>query len=225
MASTKGDVISRIKKSVKALNQDAFLTDRFIYSLVLKYAKLFIKREDDKSAFAKYQGLFETIPCVDLEEVSTIDACCAEIKNCCTIRKTKHKLPPLIEGSFGVILGIVTSIDGSRILKQTLPSTYVRMTNTTNFKYNKVLYYWYDNGYLYFPNIEWDAVSVEGLWEDGIEMYKCDGDKCRRKQDEMTSIPEFLLAEIESQVKNDLMTMLQIPKETAVADNQANIRN
>lgn len=225
MASKKGDTISRLRDAVKATNQDAFITDRFIYSLALKYAKLYIKREDDKMKLGKYRGLFETIPCMELEEVSTIDPCCAEILTCCTIRRTKQPLPPLIEGSFGVMFGLISSIDGSKIFKQTIPSVYVRMLNTTSFRYNKELYYWYDGGYLYFPNIEWDAVSVEGLWEDGIQMFLCDGDKCLAKQNEPTAIPEFLFPEIENNVKQELLTLIQIPKEPAVSDNQSKFKN
>lgn len=225
MATKKGETISRLRDAVKGASQDAFLTDRFIYSLALKYAKLYIKREDDKMMLAKYKGLFETIPCMELEEVSTIDPCCAEILTCCTVRRTKERVPPLIEGSFGAIFGLISSIDGSQILNQTYSSTYTRMTKSTSFKYNKELYYFFDDGYLYFPNIEWDAVAVEGLWEDGIQMFLCDGDKCLPKQDEQTSIPEFLFAEIENNVKQELLTMMQIPKQTAVSDNQSTLKN
>lgn len=225
MSTTKGDTISRVRESVKAVSQDAFITDRYLYSLILKHAKLYIKREDDKMKLVKYDGLFETIPCMPLEEVSTIDPCCMEILTCCTVRRTKDKVPPVIEGSFGAMFGLITSIDGSQVLKQTMSSTYARMVKTTTFKYNKEKYYWYTDGYLYFPNIEWDAVSVQGLWEDGIEMFKCDGDKCLAKQDEKTSIPEFLFAEIENNVKQELLTMIQIPKEPAVSDNQSKLKN
>lgn len=225
MSQTKSDTISRVRDSIKGTNQDAFLTDRLIYSIVLKYAKLYIKREDDKNRLAKYQGLFETIPCVELEEVSAIEACCATLSTCCTFRQTKEKLPPLLEGSYGVILGDITSIDGSQQLIQTFPGIYTRMVNTTNFKYNKTLYYWYNEGYLVFPNIEWEAVAVEGLWEDGIEMFKCDGNKCQTKQEEPTAIPDFLFAEIETNVRQELLTLIQIPKEPAVNDNQSKLRN
>lgn len=225
MSTNKGDTISRLRDSVKAASQDAFVTDRLIYSIALKYAKLYIKREDDKYKLAKYQGLFETISCMPLEEVSPIDTCCMEITTCCTLRRTKDRLPTLIEGSFGVILGVVTSIDGSKELIQTFSPIYARMLNIPSFKYNKTLYYWFDDGYLYFPNIDWEAVSIEGLWQDGIEMYKCDGDKCQPRQDEKTSIPEFLFAEIENNVRQELLSLIQIPEEPAVSDNKSKFKN
>lgn len=223
--TTKGDTISRIRNSVKAINQDAFITDRYIYALVLKYGKLFIKRLDDSMKLGKYRSLFETIPSMELEEVSTIEACCADIKTCCTVRRTKDKLPDSFEGAMGPILRTVSSIDGSQLLFPTYPSIYARMTNSTNFKYNKNLYYWIKDGRLVSPSVEWEAITIEGLWVDSIEMYKCDGDPCLAKQDEPTAIPEFLFADIEKSVITELLGIAQIPQEPQQADNISKFKN
>ena len=37
--TTIGDVISRMRTQIKAVRQDAFLTDRAIYAFILKHAK------------------------------------------------------------------------------------------------------------------------------------------------------------------------------------------
>lgn len=225
MPETKGDSISRIRKSVKATTQEAFVTDRYIYSVLLKYAKLFIKRMDDSWRLGKYQSLFETIPCMEMIEVSKIEACCVDIKTCNTVRRSKEKLPSTFEGSTGPILRTVSSIDGSQLLFRTYPSTYTRMANTTNFKYNKALYYWILNGYLYSPSIGWDGISIEGLWTDSIEMFKCDPECCISKQDEPTNIPEYLMPDIEQQVRNEIFALLQIPQEPQIADNVNKLKN
>lgn len=223
--TTKGDTISRLRNMVKAANQDAFITDRYLYSMALKYAKLFIQRLDSANKLARYRNIFEPFPCVDLIEVSLTEACCSNIKTCCTVMRTKDKLPALLEGSFGPLLRLITSIDGSQIIQLTYPDQYVRMTNTTNFKYNKSHYCWFLDGYLYFPDILWEGVTVHGLWEDSVNLYKCCGDPCIKKQDENTNIPEFMFVDIEAAVKNDLLTELQIPKEVAASDNQSKLKN
>lgn len=223
--TTKGDTISRIRNSIKAVNQDAFVTDRYIYALILKYAKLYIKRLDDSMKLAKFQSLFETIPCMKLVDSNPIEACCSDIKTCCTIKRSEQQLPPAFEGSFGSLITSVTSIDGSQILVKTYPNIYVRMTNSSNFKYNKTLYYWVANNYLFIPNVEWEAVTVEGLWEDSLAMYTCEGDVCIPKQEEPTSIPEHIFAQIEQDVRNELLGVLQIPQEPAKADNQSKLKD
>ena len=151
--TTIGDSVSRLRNLVKGVKEDAFLTDRFLYSLVLKYAKMLIRRQDNENKIMRFQSLFESLPCVDLIEVDKIEACCSGIKSNCTIMRTKDKLPTVLEGAYGPLFRTVSSIDGSIQCFKTYPSTYTNMANTTTFKYNTNKYYWYLDGYLYFPNI------------------------------------------------------------------------
>lgn len=220
---TIGSTISRVRNVVKAVKEDAFLTDRFIYALVLKYAKLYIKRLDDQNKIMRFQSLFEKLPCVNLIEIDKVEACCGNIKSNCIIKRTEEKLPPVFEGTYGPLFRSITSVDGSIICNKTYPATFTDIANSTNYKYNKQKYYWYLDGYLYFPNIEWDAVMVEGLFEESVQMYLCCGDKCILRQDEPTHLPEYLFAQIEEDVKRDLLNTIQIPKE-AVADNQSALK-
>lgn len=225
MATTIGDTISRVRNVIKAVKEDAFLTDRFIYSLVLKYGKLYIKRLDDQNKIMRFQSLFEVLPCVELIEIDKVDACCSGITSGCIIKRTKDRLPTVMEGNYGPLFRTISSMDGSIPCFKTYPATFTQMTNSTNFHYNKNKYYWYQDGYLYLPNIEWDAIRVEGLWEDSIAMYSCDECKtCNLRQDELSHFPEYLFAEIEKNVKDDLLNTIQIPKE-GLLDNTSNLRD
>ncbi len=212
--TTIGETVSRIRNTMKAVKEDAFLTDRFIYSVVLKYAKLLIKRQDNENKIMRFQSLFEVLPCVELTEIDKIEACCSGIKTGCTFMRTKDKLPTVLEGSFGPLFRSITSIDGSQELYKTYPSTYSSMTNSSTFKYNTKKYYWYLDGHLYFPNIQWEAVRIEGLWDESIQYLKCDGDECRPRQEDATHIPEYLFAEIEQMVLRDMGVLVQMPIST-----------
>jgi hypothetical protein len=109
----------------------------------------------------------------------------------------------------------VMSIDLSEELVPTFPSVFQKMVNQKTFKYNNKKYYWYLDGYVYFPNLEWDAVRIEGLFEGDISSYNCDiTDDCAYIQDTMFTIPEYLYAEIEQFVIRDLSGMLNIPQDT-----------
>ena len=211
--TTIEDTISRVRNVVKGVKEDAFLTDRFLYSLILKYAKLLIRRQDNESKIMRFQSLFEVLPCVELIEVDKIEACCSGIKSDCKIMRTKDRLPTLLEGSWGPLFRTVSSIDGSIEMFPTYPSTYSALTQSSNFKYNKNIYYWYLNGYIYVPNAIWEAIKIEGLWDESIAMYTCDGNVCAPRQSEQIHVPEYLFAEIEQMVLKDLGMMLQIPLE------------
>ena len=60
--------------------------------------------------------------------------------------------------------------------------------------------------YKYFPNITWEAVRIEGIFRDDISAYKCIECRensefyCAARQDQSINIPDYLFAEMESNV-------------------------
>ena len=199
--TTINDAVSRVRNTVKAVKEDVFMTDRYIYSVIIKYAKLLIRRQDNESKIFMVQSLF---------------------KSGCTIKRTKDPIPGLLDGAYGPIIRTVTSIDGSNIVYKTYPTAYTRLTHTSGFKNNKSKYYWFLNGYLYVPNVAWDAISVTALFEDDVTLYTCDSsDDCSLAQDRQMPIPDYLFAEIEQYALKELLTAGQIPADTS--DDSQNI--
>jgi len=218
--TTIGESVSRVRSIIKGLTQDAFITDRLIFSFIIKSAKFFLRRQDSLNQLIKYNSLFRTLPCVDLIEVDKVEACC-DIKSGVTIKRTKDKLPNIMEGTYGPLFRTVTSIDGYYTVYKTDPAQYVSMTKTTKFKYNKQKYYWYLNGYLYFPNIDWDSIKVEGIFEDDVSNFTCDSKTdCTLRQEQQLSIPEYLFSEIEQQVIQSILVSMQVPSDMAISDKQ-----
>ena len=151
------EVISRIRGQVKAEVQDSFVTDRYIYSLVIKFAKLLMRRQDFANKLMKFNSVWNFLPYVELVEIDKVEAKCTGIQSGCTIKRTKNKLPDMIEGYWGPLIRSVSSIDLSIELQQTQPGTYTSITKTTSFRYNKKKYYWFLNNYLYFLHQIQDA--------------------------------------------------------------------
>ena len=224
MPTTIGQTISRVRNQLKAVKQDAFLTDRYIYSLILKHAYWLMKREDSKNKLMRFSSVMQTMGHVELIEVDKVEACCAGVKSKCMIKRTKDKLPVFMQGYYGPLIRAVTSIDGSQILQPTEPTTYTSMTNSTKFKYNKTKYYWYLNDYLYFLDLEWDAIRIEGIFEDDINKIDCSTtNDCVPRQDQLFNVPDYLHGEIEANVIKDFGITLQIPGDL-LADKQNILR-
>jgi hypothetical protein len=214
--NTIRDVVSRIRVQLKAGKQDSFMTDRMIYTFVLKNAKFLMKREDSKMKLLSFTGVMQTMDFVELMEIDKVEACCTGIASNCTIKRTKDKLPIFLQGYFGPLIRTISSIDGSEELQPILPSTYAHVSRSKNFKYNNTKYYWFLNDYLYFPNLEWDAVRIEGIFEDDISKWTCQEDNCIPRQDQTFNVPDYLLAELEAQVFKDIMGLYQIPQDSAI---------
>ena len=209
------DVISRIRVQVKGAKQDPFLTDRVIYSFILKHAKWLMKREDGKNKLLGFSGAVQTMDFVELIEVDKVEASCAGLVSDCVIKRTKNKMPIFMQGYYGPLIRTVASLDGSEELQPTNPSTYIALSKSKNFKYNKAKYFWYLDDYLYFPNLEWDAVRIEGIFEEDISEFTCEPDSCIVRSDQSFNVPDYLLGELEAKVYQDLAGIMQIPVDAA----------
>ena len=219
---TIGDAVSRVRSQVKAEIQDAFVTDRYLYSLILKYAKLYMRRQDSANKLMKFNSIWQTLPFVELIDVDKVEASCAGIQSGYTIKRTKKKLPTFMEGYWGPLIRTVSSIDGHTECQATDPGTYTSMTKSTSFKYNKTKYFWWLNDYIYLPNVEWDAIKLEGVFDANTALWTCnEDDKCIPRYRQKIFIPEFLFAEVEQQVITQLMNTIKIPAEDA--DNKQNV--
>lgn len=213
--TTVGDVISRVRTQVKGYRQDPLLTDRVIYTFVKKHAGWLMKREDGMNKLMNFSSILQSMDYVELIEVDKVEACCAGITSDCKIMRSKEKLPEFLQGYNGPLIRNITSVDNSEQLQPTNPTTYVSLAKSKNFKYNTTKYYWYINNYLYFPNLDWDAVRIEGIFEGDISKFKCADDyKCQILSDNPVNIPDYLLGELESNVFKDLAAMMQIPPDT-----------
>ena len=217
---TVGEVVSTLKNLIKAVKQDSFLTDRFVYNLFLKNAKFLIRRVDSQNKMMKFNPVYQALNFVELEEIDKIEAKSTGIKCDCTIMRTKCKLPNLMEGYWGGLIRSVTSIDGSEEFQPTYATTFLNIANQKNFKYNNTKYYWFLDGHLYFPNIDWEAVRVEALFEDDVTDWECNCINCIQKQDQPLYIPEYLHSDIEKMVMNDLGFMLKVPSDP-IEDNNS----
>lgn len=209
--TTIGEAISRVRNTLKIVKEDPFLTDRVIHYSLLKYGQTLLKREDNQFRLMKISSIFQVLPYLELIDVDKVDAGCIGIYSGCYFKRTKEKLPTILDGMFGPIIRTVSSIDGTIELYRTDPGTWVSMTKTTTFKYNRNIYFWYLNGYLYFPNLDWDAIRMEAIFEGPLDT--CDADSCLIKQDQQLALPEYLFAEVEQFVVKELTMAIQVPSD------------
>jgi len=207
--TTIGEAVSRVRNVLKAVKEDPFLTDRTIYYALTKYGQTLLKREDNQFRLMKISSIFQVLPYVELIDVDKVEAGCIGIYSGCYFKRSKDKLPTIFDGAMGPIIRTVSSIDGSIEMFRTDPGTWVSITRSTTFKYNKRPYFWYLNGYLYVPNVDWDAIRLEAVFEGKVE--SCDTDPCLIRQDDPLPFPEYLFSEVEQFVIKELTMAIQVP--------------
>ena len=220
--TTIGEAISRIRGQIKAESQDSFMTDRYIYSLIKKYAQLYMRRQDNANKLMKFNSVWQELKYVELIEVDRIEASCMGVASGCTIKRSAERLPTFMQGYWGPLIRTVSSIDSSIEVHPTQPGTYTSMSKTTTFKYNNNKYFWFLDGYIYLPDVKWDAIRLEGVFEQDISEWTCEvKDNCVPRYLQNLYIPEFLFSEIEGQIFNTAIQTIKIPAEDS--DNKQNI--
>ena len=207
--TTIGETISRVRNTLKAVKEDAFLTDRIIYSSLLKYAQTLIKREDNQFRLMKISSLFRVLPYIELIDVDKVEAGCVGVYSGCYFKRSKERIPGILNGMAGPIIRTTSSIDGSIEMFRTDPGTWVSMTKTTTWKYNRNFYFWYLDGYIYCPNVDWEAIRMEAIFEGTLDT--CDTKECETRQNEPFSLPEYLFSEVEQFVIKELTMTMSIP--------------
>ena len=208
-----GELISQIRNQTKTVSQDnLYVSDRMVFSLIKKHASLFLYREDANMKLTGMRFLYTTLY-MELIEVDKVEANCMGLRSSCTIKRTKNKLPVAMKGYTTPLFGEVSSVDQSQFLQMTTAAAYVRKMNASDARYNKTLYFWYMNGYLYFANIEWDAIRIEMILEEDVD--ECGlPDECTDAQLSDIFIPAHLMSTIANEVVRDLGVLFQIPPDT-----------
>jgi len=211
MNQTVGELISQIRNLTKSLKStNLYISDRLIWSLIKKHAAPLFYQEDGKMKAMKMSFIFTPIPHMELIEVDKVEAECVGIKSNCRIKRTRTQIPPVFKGYWGPLIRAVTSLDGEVEILPTNPRQYVRKSTSPNFKYNKNKYYWYLNGFLYFPDIEWDGVKIDAAFENELSCGEID--KCNSPQDKEMFIPDYIISTIQNQVLVDLGIPMQIQR-------------
>lgn len=191
----------------KSINSDTRLTNKYIYTLLKKYRDVLVKNVDSKFQLMKIDYIFQTWNCVELVEVSSIDECC-NVKTECKIFRTKERTPSMVTASWGPIIKRVTPIDGFTDLMQIKSTDWNRKLEDTNFKYDKELYYFWQDGYIYFPNIQWKKIRIEAFFEEDIAIHnKCENptvDPCKTMLDNKFRIPKELLGPCVEMVQKEI---------------------
>lgn len=214
MSDTRiGDITSRIRGSIKAVRQDSWVTDQYIYSLFLKYAAVRIKQLDDKgNRLYNFSSIFETLDYVKLEETDWVEAGCSGIKSYRTFRRTCDPLPMFMEGKFGPMVRSITSLDGRIPFQMTSLDNYVLISKQNSFRYNTTKYCWWLNDRLYFPDVQYPAIRIEGMFQDDISKFKCNYDDCcKPRQEQSLNVPDYILSEIEDNVLKEINQEMRIP--------------
>lgn len=207
--------ISEVRKDLRENDADSRMSNKFIYATIKRNTADIIRQRSDAFRILKQQSFYQVINCMIVEEAPTIDPCCG-IRSLCTVYRTRNKLPEMYEDSLGAIIKNVWTIDGpfGTELQPITPDAWARKRANPWYKggANTDIYYFYDNGYLYFPMSTWRKIKIRAYFQEDISTINqcddCSGTpsiQCIRYMDNRFFIPPDLWKVIHGRVIEDLM--------------------
>lgn len=223
---TNREAISRVKKILREVNADSRFTNRLAYSMLKTAANFLIQKESDRLKLVKQTNLFRRLKCVKVIEAPTIDPCCG-IKSKCKVWRTEERLPSTYSDLYGPIIKNVYTIDGSQTLLYIQPSDYERIAMNPWKKKNVNKYYFFSDGYLYFPNGAYKQVEIEAYFETDPKCDCCgDGDKCIKFLDKAFIIPGYLESALFQMIEQEaLQTYKNLPEKSHEINKNDNLLN
>lgn len=143
-------------------------------------------------------------------------------------------MPELLEDGYGPIIKSISTIDNSKSFTVVTPAELERkLKNPWINGVNNKLYYYYSDGYLYFPGVHYKKINITGLFL-GKVVSKCDAtssssflkDDCVSFMDSSFIVPDYLLAQLFDYTLKELGNMyLRLPEKSQEINKNDNLAN
>lgn len=215
---TGRQLISDIKSMSKLITADALVNDRAIFSEAKSVSRILIKRETDRRKLFQSPNLFTHLTCIEMIQVPLAE-CCEYISDK-QISRSKHKIPKVAEGIFGLLIQQVSSVDNSTFFKE---STARRYANILKLGLAGDKFFWLYNGYLYVSNEDLKAANMFAYFEEDIPLNllfpecECTApplNPCQNPLDDEFKCPGYLESTVKDMVRDILLkNYFQLPQD------------
>ena len=162
---TNRHMVSRVRSLDKMISGDSSITDRVVLAELKSNATTFIKQWLDRRRGWETSTIFSNIPCIEMIEVPASD-CCDYVSDT-TFARSKYQLPKISDGTLGLAIQGVFSVDGGIRIKETTISRYINSLRLPIKK--KELFYWIYNRYIYCSSALIKLLNIWAYFEEDID--------------------------------------------------------
>lgn len=162
--STNREMVSRVRSQDKLISGDSSITDRVILRELKSNALTYIKQQLDKKRLWETSTIFSNIPCLQMKEVPAAE-CCEYISDI-TFSRSLFQLPKIGDGTLGLAIQGVFSVDNGIRIKETTISRYINSQRLGITK--KELFYWIYDRYVFCSSPLVKLLNIWALFEEDI---------------------------------------------------------
>lgn len=164
---------------MNSINKDAHVSRRWILSIGRQKARSYIAQKYADGTLFGEESLYTHINCLEMDRVRKIDCCFDEFKLCRILMRSKKRLPDMIYTRIGPAIIKVSNIMDDIIFTSISLRKYA---NNKERKYGNIdqYYYYVNDGYIYIPDINIEAINVDLITLDrkaALELGGCGTEK------------------------------------------------
>lgn len=211
----QSELTSRILNILKATSKDSYIPRRLVLSTAQSKAKFLISQKLNDMSLHREMNLYKQLSCVEMQDQDLIKCPIAEFRSCRSLKRSKKQLPELIYSRYGSTLKEVTSLDNLFTFYPTTPSQW-RQNKKRSLQVKKD-YFYIQDGYLYLPDSEVDAVNLLVITQDLYDLEQCSecsDKKCKSAWDYEFVCPDKLLEVVIQETIKELSITKQIQEDT-----------
>lgn len=226
---TIGEIVSRLKNTLKTVNEDAFVTDRYIYSVVKKHCESLLLKYNTLNIITNPE--LYSLVYLDLEESTDLPeevSGMASVVVHGNVRKSITRIPEIRSYMGKLLIQSVYSVDYYTQYQQLTLKELSIYKNSYYRKFIKPLFYYIKEGYLYVLD-DVEKVAISAAFKDDVSVYSANSMSgrvpCIRYQDSKFSYPENILAEAEGAALQEIALRYNITVPPDKDDKQYNTRS
>lgn len=171
--TTIGEVVARLRNSIKEVSDDSVFSNRYLWNTYLTALKQLLKQDTTSGNIFSMSDVWEPI-CIELEPVNSIYCDCMYLPNNCEVYRSKVRLPKFMESNDGMIYRWLATPDLSRTFVIVSPYQY---SVKSKIKYNRTKYAFIHNGFLYTPSEKYPWLSLSAIFVEDVTKFKCQDTK------------------------------------------------
>lgn len=220
MVRTVRQAISEVLNDPGVVNMDEILPKKYIYTKLMGWADAITRRDSDSRRVFTHRYLFSFLEdCTELIPVT--NDCCEELPRDYVMKRTKNKIPNTLSTIMGSALAVYTvGIHNGLRFEEASPKRYAQIVRRS-YRDPEVIYYWRSGDYLYFPEIDFDVIRIEGAF---TEPFQVENGKCTLFLDTAFVCPDYLFADVKKATVQELLTKFQRGGTDQVPDMNSNIK-
>ena len=174
------EFVSRIMNDMNSINKDAHVSRRWILSIGRQKARSYIAQKYADGTLFGEESLYTHINCMEMERVRKVDCCFDEFKLCRILMRIQEKIARYDIYPYRDLLSLKVSNIMDDIIFTSI--SLRKYANNKERKYGNIdqYYYYVNDGYIYIPDINIEAINVDLITLDrkaALELSGCGAEK------------------------------------------------